>query len=128
MERGLRDRADVGRQEPVEGDRRGVGGEHEAEAELGPGEGRAEDLEPDQRRQGGLDCLEDDPGRYRPGRQLAELVEELVEPVVDRDAESVEDDDEDGDAADPGGDPEQASRRRLPFARLRVDGRGPRRG
>ena len=99
--------ADVGRQEAVHRDGRRVAGEDEAERDVGAGEGGAQDPEPGERGERRLRRLQDDPGGDRPGRQLAELVEELVDPVVDRDPEQVEDEDEQGDAADPGGDPRQ---------------------
>jgi hypothetical protein len=89
---------------------------------------------PDQRGEGGLQGLQDDPGADRPGRQLAELVEELVEPVVDRYAQKVEDDDEERDAADPGGDPQETLpeaalvRPGLDDRGLSRDGPAPRRG
>ncbi len=58
--------------------RRRVAGEHEAEPDLDPGKGGAQDPEPGQRRERRLRRLQDDPGGDRPGRQLAEFVEELA--------------------------------------------------
>ena len=63
--------ADVGRQEAVHRDRRRVAGEHEAEGDLDPGEGGAQDPEPGERRERRLGRLQDDAGGDRPGGQLA---------------------------------------------------------
>jgi hypothetical protein len=54
---------------------------------VGAGEGRAQDPQPGERGERRRRRLQDDPGGDRPGGQLAELVDELVDPVVDRDAE-----------------------------------------
>ena len=59
--------ADVRRQEAVHRDRRRVAGEHEAEGDVGAGEGGAQDPQPGERGEGRLRGLQDDAGGDRPG-------------------------------------------------------------
>ena len=105
--------AEVRRQEAVEGDGDGVAGEDEPVGDPGAGEGGAQDPEPGQRRQRGLRRLQRHPGDDRPGRDVADLAEEVADPIPGGHAEQVEDEDEEGDAADPDRDPRQAAGQRL---------------
>ena len=89
--------ADVRRQEAVQRDRGRVGGEDDPVADPAraapPAGCRTRRAPPAPC----LRALQDDAGDDRPGRDLAQLVEEFLDPLVDRDAEQVEDEDRERD-------------------------------
>jgi hypothetical protein len=105
--------ADVRRQEAVQRDRHRVAGEDQPVGDLGVGEGGAEDPEPGERRQRSLGRLRHHPGDHRPERDLADLVEEVADPLVGRDSEQVEHRDQQDHAPDPDRDPRQAATERV---------------
>ena len=88
---------------PLSADRDRIRGQDRAVRDLRAGERRPEDRQPRQRGQRGLQRLERDPTDDRVRRDRPELVEELPDPVRDRDPELVEHEQHDRDSGKPGG-------------------------
>jgi len=65
------------------------------------------------RRQRRLDGLQEDAGHHRPGGDLPDLLEQLADPVRDRDSEQVEDEGQQDNAAHPDCDSGQAGEQGL---------------
>ena len=81
-----------------------------------PGQGGAQDAEPGERGKARLGALEHGADRDRPGRDFGDLVEEVPDPIGDRHAQQVEHGEQQGHADKPGGDSQEAARKRLPLA------------
>ena len=101
-----RERADVRGQEVVHRDADGVGGHDRPELDLAR-IGRAQDPVVRKPRQERLSGLEEERRDDVAGRNVLDLVPEVLQPADDVDPEEVEDEDDDDGADDPAGDLDQ---------------------